>query len=63
MCSHETGNEILFPHGNNSVFIVFVAIETKKEIHFCFDPLIYYLCFYEIFACADVSFCIMSFRG
>ena len=30
---------------------------------FSFDHLIYYICFYEMCACADVSFRMISFRG
>ena len=34
-----------------------------KIIFFCFNLLIYYLYFYEIFACTDVSFRMISFLG
>ena len=34
-----------------------------NEIHFCFDLLNHYLCFYKIFACADISFWMISFRS
>ena len=33
-----------------------------NEIHFCFDPLIYFLYLYKIFTCADISFWMISFR-
>ena len=43
----------------------FNSIPLRAEwniIHFCFDLLIYYLCFYEIFACTDVFFHIISIQ-
>ena len=48
-------NEISFSHNKNYVYISFQKLS--------FDLLINYPCFYEKFACANVSSQMISFRG
>ena len=55
-CLHKTRNEISFHQEKNFVYITFRY--RLNEINF-----LLHLCFYEIFACADFSFRMISFRG
>ena len=41
--------------------LVFIRVKWN-ESRFCLNLLIY-ICFYVVFPCADVSFCMISFRG
>ena len=66
-CLHETkkrnSSEMKFRFAMKKMLFTSVFGARKwNEIHFCFDLLIHYLCFYEILACTDVSFKIASFR-
>ena len=62
-CLHDTWNKISFRHEKKFCLYKFSLRAKWNEANFCFDLLIDYLCFYEIFACAVVSFWMISFKG
>ena len=60
LCLYETQNEISFRRKADLIILVFIAGELKWNTFFLY-LLTYYLCFYEIFVCPDVSFQVISF--
>ena len=56
-------NKVLHCLEKSCLYISFLLQAKWNEINFCFDLLIDSFCYYEIFACADVSFWMISFRG